>query len=81
MMNQRIETGLLISEIIKSNTDDAYIKNFIKYLISKIVDEGYFKSSLFHQLVRLAEIKPGGHHDGDEEDATTYADQAPENSN
>lgn len=55
MMNQRIETGMLISEVIKSNTDVEYGKNFIKYLINKIFNEGYFKSTLFKQLIRMAE--------------------------
>jgi len=45
MLNHQIETGLLISEIIKSNTDINYSQNFAKYLVIKITN-GYFKSSL-----------------------------------
>ena len=48
MLNKQIETGLLISEIIKSNEDVKYSQSFAKYLISKIINEGYFKSTLFH---------------------------------
>lgn len=55
MMSQRIETGMLISEVIKSNTDMEYSKNFIRYLINKIFKEGYYKSSLFKQLIRMAD--------------------------
>ena len=47
MMKHDVETGLLISEIIKSNQDAEYSKNFIKYLINKIINDDYFKSSLF----------------------------------
>jgi len=54
MLNKQIETGLLISEILKSNADMKYSQSFAKYLIQKIVDEGYFKSSLFQQLIKLA---------------------------
>jgi len=46
MMNNKIETGMLISEIIKSNQDEEYSKNFTRYLIKKIIDEGYFRSTL-----------------------------------
>ena len=55
LMNNRIETGLLISEIIKSNSVENYRQNFATYLVNKIVDEGYFKSTIFHQLIKLAE--------------------------
>jgi hypothetical protein len=54
LMNQGIETGLLLSEIIKSNKDQEYIRSFIKFIISKITQEGNFKSSLIKQLVWLA---------------------------
>ena len=57
MLNKQIETGELISEIIKSNTDIQYSQSFAKYLINKIINEGYFKSSLFQQLIKLAENK------------------------
>ena len=68
LMNSRIETGLLISEIIKSNTDENYRQNFATYLVNKIVDEGYFKSTIFHQLIKLAENDvPPGHDDVDKE--------------
>jgi len=50
MMNQRITTDLLISEIIKSNADEQQRKNFSEYLINKIIKESYFKSSLVKQL-------------------------------
>ena len=55
MLNKQIQTGLLISEIIKSNTDIQYSQNFAKYLINKIINEGYFQSTLFDQLIKLAE--------------------------
>jgi hypothetical protein len=47
LINHGIETGMLISEVIKCNSDPVYSKDFIKYLINKIFKEGYFKSSLF----------------------------------
>ena len=56
MLNKQIETGPLISEILKSNFDQKYAQNFAKYLIGKIMNEGYFISSLFQQLIKLAEI-------------------------
>lgn len=65
MMNNKIETGLLISEIIKCNTDAEYSKNFIKYLIRKILEEGFFRSSLFRQLVRLADAQTNASTDTD----------------
>lgn len=68
MMNNKIETGLLISEIIKCNTDRDYGRNFIKYLIRKILEEGFFRSSLFRQLVRLADAQTNAPTDTD----TTY---------
>lgn len=46
LMNNKIETGLLISEIIKSNKDQKYCEHFIRYLIHKIIDDGFFKSQL-----------------------------------
>jgi hypothetical protein len=54
MINNRIETGILISEVIKSNlkTSDTY--KFIKFLVNKIIEEGYFKSTLFYLLMKLA---------------------------
>jgi hypothetical protein len=54
MMNIKVETGVLLSEIIRSNEDHDYIKNFIRYIINKITQEGYYKSTLFHQLIKLA---------------------------
>lgn len=68
LMNSRIETGLLISEIIKSNSDENYRQSFATYLVNKIVDEGYFKSTIFHQLIKLAENDvPPDHDDADKE--------------
>ena len=55
MKNCQIETGLLISEIIKCNSDPELSKHFIRYIINMIVNEGYFKSSIFKQLIKLAE--------------------------
>ena len=55
MINQRIESGLLISEIIKSNSDSENGLSFVNYLIEKIIGEGYFKSTLFHLLIKLAD--------------------------
>ena len=55
LINHGIETGMLISEVIKCNRDPVYSKDFIKYLINKIFKEGYFKSTLFKQLIRMAE--------------------------
>lgn len=46
LMNNKIETGLLISEIIKSNKDQKYCERFIRYLIYKIIEDGFFKSQL-----------------------------------
>lgn len=57
MMNQRIVTDHLISEIIKSNADEEHRKNFGEYLVSKIINEGYFQSSLIQQLIKLASDK------------------------
>ena len=57
MINNRIETGILISEIIKCNLADSNTENFIKYLINKIINEGYFKSTLFYLLMKLADGK------------------------
>lgn len=48
MMNIRVDTGKLISEIIKGNTDEEFIKKFILYLTNLIFEEGYFKSSLIN---------------------------------
>lgn len=56
MINQRIESGLLISEIIKVNSVSEDSSSFVNYLIEKIVNEGYFKSSLFKLLIKLANI-------------------------
>jgi DNA-directed RNA polymerase specialized sigma54-like protein len=56
MINQRIESGLLISEIIKVNSGSEDSSSFVNYLIEKIVNEGYFKSSLFKLLIKLANI-------------------------
>lgn len=53
-MNHRIATDHLISEIIKSNADEDQRKGFAEYLIEKIVNEGYFKSSLIRQLIKIA---------------------------
>lgn len=64
-MNDKIETGLLISEVIKCNTDPEYSKSFIKYLIRKILEEGFFRSSLFRQLVRLADAQTNAPTDTD----------------
>jgi hypothetical protein len=55
LLNKQIHTGMLISEIIKSNTDIKYSQNFAKYLINKIINEGYFTSNLIRQLIKLAE--------------------------
>jgi hypothetical protein len=55
MLNKQIHTGSLIQEILKSNKDAKYSQSFAKYLIRKIVDEGYFKSNLIDQLIKLAE--------------------------
>jgi hypothetical protein len=46
MMNSRITTDQLISEIIKSNADEGQRKGFAGYLISKILGQAYFQSSL-----------------------------------
>lgn len=54
MINNRIDTGILISEVIKCNLADSDTQNFIKYLINKIINEGYFKSNLFFLLMKLA---------------------------
>jgi len=54
MINNRIETGILISEVIKCNLENDDTQNFIKYLINKIINEGYFKSTLFYLLIKLA---------------------------
>ena len=54
MINQRIETGQLISEIIKSNVDQERSQIFIDYLVNKIINQGYFKSTLFYLLLKLA---------------------------
>jgi len=48
MMNIGIETGPLIAEVIKSNTDPEYSKGFIKYIVNKIVVENRFTSSLIN---------------------------------
>ena len=69
---------MLISEVIKSNTDMEYSKNFIRYLINKIFQEGYYKSSLFKQLIRMADNIQESQ---DEDQETSYDDQRPENSN
>lgn len=39
MLNKDINTGMLVSEILKSNLDPEYSKNFIKFLIHKIVED------------------------------------------
>lgn len=65
-MNQNIETGLLIAEVIKCNRDPEYNKSFIKYIVNKIIVEGNFKSTLFHQLVMLAENNQDEPEDGEE---------------
>jgi hypothetical protein len=39
MLNKNINTGMLVSEIMKSNRDPEYSKNFIKFLIHKIIDD------------------------------------------
>jgi hypothetical protein len=70
---------MLISEVIKSNQDMEYGKNFIKYLINKIFNEGYFKSSLFQQLIRMAENQKQNLEENP--DVATYDDQRPESSN
>lgn len=54
----------MIAEIIKSNADDEQRRNFTDYLVSKIINEGYFKSSLIKQLIKLSKDKIGGD-DGD----------------
>lgn len=54
MINNRIETGILISEVIKCNLEIESTQKFIKYLINKIINEGYFKSTLFYLLMKLA---------------------------
>lgn len=82
MLNHKVETGQLISEIIKANKDQKYIEEFIRYLVDKIVNEGYFKSSLFRQLIRLAEhdfTSPVFFEDGEEQNL--YDDTRPEGSN
>ena len=38
MINNRIETGILISEVIKCNLENSDTENFIKYLINKIIN-------------------------------------------
>jgi hypothetical protein len=43
----KVETGLLISEIIKCNVDPELSKHFIRYIINMITNEGYFKSTIF----------------------------------
>lgn len=55
ILNKKIETGTLISEIIKCNSDVNYSQSFAKYLINKIINESYFKSGLFRQLIKIAE--------------------------
>jgi len=55
MINNRIETGILISEVIKCNLAESNTQDFIKYLINKIMTEGYFKSTLFYLLMKLAD--------------------------
>ena len=55
LMNKGIETGPLIAEVIKCNTDPEYSKGFIRYIVNKIVSENLFTSSLMKQLIRLAE--------------------------
>ena len=72
MMNQRIVTDHLISEIIKSNADEEHRKNFAEYLVSKIINEGYFQSSLIQQLIKLASDKSdseSGVSEGDSENS------------
>lgn len=54
MINNRIETGILISEVIKCNLENDETQKFINYLINKIIVEGYFKSTLFYLLMKLA---------------------------
>ena len=54
MMNIRVDTGQLISEIMKGNNDEEFTKKFILYLTNLIFEEGYFKSSLINQLIKLA---------------------------
>jgi hypothetical protein len=38
LMNHRIVTDTLITEIIKSNADEKQRKNFAEYLIDKIIE-------------------------------------------
>lgn len=59
MMNQRIPTDRLIGEIIKSNASETQRKDFAEYLISKILSEGYFRSSLINYLTKLAQSSSG----------------------
>jgi hypothetical protein len=84
LINNGIETGMLISEVIKCNRDPVYSKDFIKYLINKIFKEGYFKSTLFKQLIRMAEhstfIGEDIPNNDDVEDVRAN-DTLPENSN
>ena len=54
MINNRIETGILISEVLKCSLSDNETQKFIKYLVEKIINEGYFKSTLFYLLMKLA---------------------------
>ena len=57
MINNRIETGALISEIIKCQLTETQKQEFINYLINKIINEGYFKSDLFYLLIKLADAQ------------------------
>ena len=66
LMNFGIETGPLIAEVIKSNTDPEYSKGFIRYIVNKIVHQNLFTSSLIKQLIRLAENAENHEIDGEE---------------
>ena len=80
MINNRIETGILIAEVIKCNLEEdnkEENQNFIKYLINKIINEGYFKSTLFYLLMKLA----SGESQFNEEDSKIERNQNNESSN
>ena len=47
LLDFNIDTGLLTSEVIRSNQNSASVQSYIKHTVNKILREGYYTSILF----------------------------------
>ena len=47
LLDFNIDTGLLTSEVVRSNQNPASVQSYIKHIVNKILREGYYTSILF----------------------------------